>query len=137
MKVGLLGVFAKKLLSASRSVSPLVSFYLQLLFFSTKTLRLSFVLGASILATMSLASSLGSMLPIAFKSLGIDPAVASGPLVTTGTDILSISIYFTIASILPLTSKKVLVNTSWPAKAYQLQLSFLRSVSHFSGQYFR
>lgn len=62
--------------------------------------RLSAILSVSILATMTCAASLGSMLPMLFQRLGIDPAVASGPLVTTSTDVLSITIYFSIASLL-------------------------------------
>lgn len=65
-----------------------------------RELRLSTVIAVSIFCTMSLAATLGALLPILFKRLGIDPAVASGPLVTTGTDILSIAIYFSIASAL-------------------------------------
>ena len=61
--------------------------------------KLSGVIAISICATMSLAATLGAMIPVIFKRLGIDPAVASGPLVTTGTDILSIFIYFSIANL--------------------------------------
>jgi magnesium transporter len=61
---------------------------------------LSIVVGMSIFLTMVCASSLGSMLPVLFKHLGFDPAVASGPFVTTTTDILSVAIYFSIASAL-------------------------------------
>lgn len=61
-------------------------------------LKLSIIVATSISVTMICAASLGSMLPVAFHKLGIDPAVASGPLVTTSSDILSIVIYFSIAS---------------------------------------
>ena len=63
-------------------------------------LRLAGIVGLSIMATMTFASALGAALPVIFKRLGIDPAVASGPLVTTTTDIMSITIYFTIATLL-------------------------------------
>lgn len=62
--------------------------------------ELSFIVGISILITMFCAASLGSMLPLLFQRLGFDPAVASGPFVTTTTDILSITIYFTVATLL-------------------------------------
>ena len=61
---------------------------------------LSVVVGVSIACTMFCATTLGCMLPVFFDHLGIDPAVASGPLVTTVTDLLSIIIYFSVASIL-------------------------------------
>lgn len=62
--------------------------------------RLSIIVASSILATMSVASVIGSMLPLLLKRIGVDPAVASGPFVTTGMDIVSISIYFSIATLL-------------------------------------
>lgn len=61
---------------------------------------LSLIVGISTLITMTCAAAFGSMAPLLFARLGFDPAVASGPFVTTATDILSISIYFTIATLL-------------------------------------
>lgn len=60
--------------------------------------RLALIVGMSITVTMSCASALGSMLPLAMDYLGFDPAVASGPFVTTSTDLLSIMIYFGVAN---------------------------------------
>ena len=62
--------------------------------------RLSVIVGVSIMTTMTTAALLGATLPLFFDSIGIDPAIASGPLVTTMTDILSITIYFSVASAL-------------------------------------
>ncbi len=64
-----------------------------------KSTDLSVIVGVSIASTMICAASLGSMLPVFFQRFGIDPAVASGPLVSTTTDILSITIYFSIAGL--------------------------------------
>jgi magnesium transporter len=63
-----------------------------------RNLELSAIVGLSILITMTCAASLGSLLPILFDRIGVDPAVASGPFVSTSTDILSITIYFSVAS---------------------------------------
>jgi magnesium transporter len=41
----------------------------------------------------------GSMLPIAFKRIGVDPGIASSPFVATFVDVTGIMIYFTIAKI--------------------------------------
>jgi magnesium transporter len=41
----------------------------------------------------------GSMLPLAFRRLGFDPAYASSPFVATFVDVTGIVIYFSIASI--------------------------------------
>ncbi len=43
------------------------------------------------------ASTLGILLPFTFRWLGVDPAIASGPLVTTTNDIISVSIYMLTA----------------------------------------
>jgi magnesium transporter len=47
-----------------------------------------------------LASLNGVMIPVLFERLGIDPAVASGPLVTTANDVLGILIYFGLTGLL-------------------------------------
>jgi len=62
-------------------------------------LELSLTVGCSICVTMTCAAIFGSMLPLVFNKLGFDPAVSSGPFVTTTTDIISITIYFSIASL--------------------------------------
>jgi len=58
------------------------------------------VVGVSLFAAMVLASLNGAMIPLIFRRLGIDPAVASGPLVTTSNDLTGIIIYFGLASLL-------------------------------------
>jgi len=47
---------------------------------------------------MSLATFTGTVAPIVFNSMKIDPAIATGPLVTTTIDILGILIYLSIAT---------------------------------------
>jgi magnesium transporter len=49
---------------------------------------------------MVLATLVGSSLPILLQRGGIDPAVATGPFVTTGVDVISITIYLSIAQLL-------------------------------------
>jgi len=46
------------------------------------------------------ASLNGVMIPLLFQRMGVDPAVAAGPLVTTSNDITGILIYFGLASLL-------------------------------------
>lgn len=53
--------------------------------------------GASICVAMSLASVLGAGIPVGLSRLRVDPAVATGPVVTTLVDVLGIIVYFTIA----------------------------------------
>jgi magnesium transporter len=49
---------------------------------------------------MSIAALVGSLVPMAFARINIDPAVATGPFVTTAIDIISVMFYFTIATTL-------------------------------------
>lgn len=62
-------------------------------------LRLSSVVGISMCMSMILAAALGTMMPIILFKLGADPAVATGPFVTTSIDIIGILILFNIASV--------------------------------------
>jgi magnesium transporter len=43
------------------------------------------------------ANLLGIFLPFLFRRLGIDPAIAAGPIVTTCNDVVSVSTYLLIA----------------------------------------
>jgi magnesium transporter len=58
------------------------------------------VVGVSLFFAVLLASINGAVVPMAFERFGIDPAVASGPLVTTSNDITGIIIYFSLAAYL-------------------------------------
>ena len=62
--------------------------------------RLAVVVGAAVVFTMLLATLVGSMLPMMFARFRIDPAVATGPFVTTAIDIMSIFLYFSFAKFL-------------------------------------
>ncbi len=59
---------------------------------------LGLLVGASILGTLIVATIAGSIIPILMNKLKIDPAVASGPFITTLNDIISILIYFGMAT---------------------------------------
>lgn len=58
------------------------------------------VVALSICANMSIAATTGTVIPMLFERLKIDPAIASGPFVTTFSDILGIVLYFSIARII-------------------------------------
>jgi magnesium transporter len=60
--------------------------------------ELGLVVGFAMICSMTLAATLASSIPLVFHRFSIDPAVASGPFVTTFTDIISVSIYFKIAA---------------------------------------
>ncbi len=56
--------------------------------------------GAAVLSSMSVAALVGSLVPMTFARFNVDPAVATGPFVTTAIDIISVFFYFQIATIL-------------------------------------
>lgn len=58
------------------------------------------VVGGALFCALIVASLNGAVVPLWFKRMGIDPAVASGPLVTTTNDITGILIYFGLAGLL-------------------------------------
>ena len=62
-------------------------------------LFLGFLVGFSILASLFVATLGGALVPLVMHRLKIDPAVASGPFITTMNDITSILIYFGLATL--------------------------------------
>ncbi len=50
-----------------------------------------------IFCSIMIAAAVGTILPLFFSRIGVDPAVASGPLVTTATDVIGILAFSTIA----------------------------------------
>ena len=79
---------------------PLAIFALIRAIILQKNPFLALSVGLSMLVTVTTATSLGSILPLMCKKLGIDPAVVSGPLITTVLDISSLLIYFKITTYL-------------------------------------
>ena len=61
---------------------------------------LSLIIGVSMWANMITAATIGTLVPLIFKRVGVDPAVASAPFISTTIDITGISIYFTLTTIL-------------------------------------
>jgi magnesium transporter len=56
--------------------------------------------GLAVICSMSLAALVGSLIPMLFARINVDPAVATGPFVTTAIDIISVFLYFQIATTL-------------------------------------
>jgi magnesium transporter len=60
---------------------------------------LGWVIAQAVAAICLWGTIVGSMLPVIFKWLGVDPGIASSPFVATFVDVTGIFIYFTIAKI--------------------------------------
>ena len=56
--------------------------------------------GFSLMAAMVISSLVGTLIPMFFHKIKIDPAVASGPLITTVNDLVAVVIYYSLVWIL-------------------------------------
>ncbi|GGE71784.1 magnesium transporter [Priestia taiwanensis] len=61
-------------------------------------LFLGILVGISILTTLAIATLAGAVVPLLMHRFNIDPAVASGPFITTINDMISILVYFGLAT---------------------------------------
>jgi magnesium transporter len=67
---------------------------------SFNSAMLAIAVCAAVLCSMSVAALVGSLVPMLFARINIDPAIATGPFVTTAIDIISVYFYFMIATTL-------------------------------------
>ena len=58
------------------------------------------IIGVSLFLAIMIASLNGAAVPLLFERLGIDPAVASAPMVTTSCDVMGIGLYYGLAAAL-------------------------------------
>lgn len=84
---GMLGIF----------YGILLAIYSALRYHNEQALPLALTVGLSIWASMFTAAIVGASTPLFFHRLKIDPAIATGPLVTTAVDVLGILVYFLFA----------------------------------------
>ena len=72
--------------------------------FKGKTLLFSYAvsgcIGVALLLAMLISSAVGTCIPLFFKKINIDPAVASGPLITTVNDLVAVVTYYGLGWIL-------------------------------------
>ena len=66
-------------------------------FFFTGNMRLTYSVSITLFIVMIFASLFGTLIPLVLNKLKIDPAVATGPFITTTNDILGLLIYMTVA----------------------------------------
>lgn len=60
-------------------------------------LKLGLVVGGSMWLGLLIAAPLGMFIPLTMERLGLDPAITSGPLITTIADVLALIVYFLLA----------------------------------------
>ena len=57
-------------------------------------------IGVSLVIAMVISSAVGTLIPLFFKKIKVDPAVASGPLITTVNDLVAVVTYYGLSWIL-------------------------------------
>jgi magnesium transporter len=67
---------------------------------TVKSVQLIFAFGTAMFSAIMVATTLGLFLPFLFRRIHIEPAISSGPLVTTANDSISVAIYMTLTLLL-------------------------------------
>lgn len=70
--------------------------FFAMVYFITTNVKMGIIAGFALLAVVSMAATVGSVIPILLKRIDIDPAIATGPFITTANDVLGILIYLGI-----------------------------------------
>ena len=85
-------------------VIGLILFFVTWLFLTINQTNNAFLItqtvSIAIVISLTVATFAGALIPIVIHALGIDPAIASGPFVTMVVDILGITVYFSVATLL-------------------------------------
>ncbi|KQS34145.1 magnesium transporter [Dyadobacter sp. Leaf189] len=63
-------------------------------------IQLAMVVSTALMSVVFLASFMGTITPILLEKIGINPAVASGPFITTANDLIGYGVYFGLAHLL-------------------------------------
>jgi magnesium transporter len=62
--------------------------------------KLALIVSIALFSVVCLASLMGTITPIVLDKLGINPALASGPFITTANDLIGLAVYFMVARML-------------------------------------
>lgn len=74
--------------------------FLRMMIFSGTTVVISLIVSVTLMLAIVMAASVGCLLPMGAKRLGLDPAVMASPMITTIVDAASLLLYFMIASVM-------------------------------------
>ena len=80
------------------AISSIVIFLIVIVLY--RDFILALIVGVSILFSIAISAVIGTLIPDLIRKLNFDPAVASGPFITTINDTLGLLIYFLIATVL-------------------------------------
>ena len=93
MKEGLIGLICSSVLAVANTVRVILMYWWSDYNVDYLVLKVSLVLGISLILIMVIAQVLGALLPIVAKKIRVDPALMSSPVIATIMDTLSILIY--------------------------------------------
>ena len=65
-----------------------------------QSLEMSITISVSMILVIIVAALIGTSVPIILEKFGIDPAIGTGPFITTGNDVIGILLFFYIAKII-------------------------------------
>jgi magnesium transporter len=74
--------------------------FLTVVFAYGQPLEFGLVVSIALFSVVLLASFMGTLTPILLDKVGINPAMASGPFITTANDLLGLAVYFSVAMLL-------------------------------------
>ena len=78
----------------------ILALFLFLFVWLTKDQTTAFAISVSLVVVIIVAGLIGTFVPLFLNKRGIDPAIATGPFITTSNDIFGILIYFWIAKLI-------------------------------------
>ena len=90
----------KEMFLAALNGLILAMFLLLFVLLWTKDSKLAIAISTSLIAVIIVAGLIGTFTPLFLHKRGIDPAIATGPFITTSNDIFGILIYFWIAKLI-------------------------------------
>ncbi|WP_181363990.1 magnesium transporter [Algibacter marinivivus] len=90
----------KEMLLAALNGLILAIFLFFFVWVSKGEMNTAFAISVSLVAVIIVAGLIGTFVPLFLNKRGIDPAIATGPFITTSNDILGILLYFWIAKMI-------------------------------------
>ena len=92
-------LFKETLLSILNGVILAILLFLFIYFWKGDT-SIALALSVALVAVVIVAGIIGTFIPLFLNKRGIDPAIATGPFITTSNDIFGILIYFMVAKLI-------------------------------------
>jgi magnesium transporter len=90
----------KEMLLAALNGIILALFLFLFVWLSQGKIALTIAISVSLVVVIIVAGLIGTFVPLFLNKRGIDPAIATGPFITTSNDIFGILIYFMIAKMI-------------------------------------